>query len=506
MKRKASIANRLTCIILALIMAVALLPISALAIEPAPSTGVFVRDADSSFFDMSGESRNGQVIAGFGWRYDEYFYFSLDVHKNTSIDPLAFKINGIPVGEDNYWKLPEETPLQLYNGSQATEPDLVETLKSTKVWLIGRIPLVDSGLELSFENLHHSPGWAVDGISLEGDLFVTHQYGKDANAIVDFDQSVMNLTVGTDLSIHPVPDTENDYVYASVTCKLGDTVIEEGDYASYGIIKNGDGTLRFTATDALTSDTFYVEYLYIQPMLEITKIIKTGENTSIDSTISSRYSLACYISDADEVKDSQTVYIREFEKNADGDWIGSVTTTMPLGNYYVSENTEPYTPDSAVINGVALACNFEPTDPTGGDCALVSVTADNDSSNPATVTITNIYTEIIPSTLTITKTFEGLPEGQFPADFALGVFEAAAEEETPDSPPARDAKRAPAEEVKSAMPKPVAVVTYSTAGGFITETGTVTPTDEGDGFIWTMKELAQGVYYMDGNTKVDGYH
>ena len=251
-------------ITLALVLVISILPVNALAaVSENPAAGVFIRDAGTDFFNMEGESQNGNVVARVAWRYGDYVYFALNCQKNVSVDPAEFKINGVNVGEDNFWLLGEDVSIKLYEGPDASEPSVTlppDNGGQPRIWIVGRILLSNSSLELDFENLSHAGGWEVHGVTIEAALMVTHQYGS-AEPRPDFDQSASQLTAGAAMTISPVP--EGDYVFSSVTVKFGDTEIT--DLASKGITNN-DGVLTFTVTDEMVaSGNIYVEYVYELP-------------------------------------------------------------------------------------------------------------------------------------------------------------------------------------------------------------------------------------------------
>ncbi len=250
---------------IALVMVVGMLPLTAAAVTEDPANGVFIKDAGTDYFNMDGASGNGNVVASIAWRYGSYVYFALNCHKNTSVDPEAFQINGVSVGQDNYWKLSEGTPIKLYDGPDAAEPVLTKSPNnggSLTTWIVGRILLANTTLELAFENLHHAGGWEIAGVTIEAKLLVSHKYG-DAEPRPDFDQSHATLTEGLALTINPVP--EGEYVYDSVTIKIGG---QEADLEGQGITVSEAGVVSFTTNGNMTANGMTIEYLYKLPTPE----------------------------------------------------------------------------------------------------------------------------------------------------------------------------------------------------------------------------------------------
>ena len=244
----------------ALLLVLTAAPTAVQAATENPSGGIFIKDKDTDFFQMDGESQNGNVQASMAWRYGDYVYFALNCQKNVSVNTDEFKINGVVVGEDNYWLLGEGVPIKMYNGADDTAPDSFPayTHGQPRIWIVGRILLSNSSLQLTFENLHNAGGWEIAGVTIEAALRVSHKYGT-ADPIMDFDQSAAAIAVGQAKAIHPVP--KDGYVYDSVSVKFGTAEIT--DLASKGITKNDDGTISFTVTQEMVSaDMVAIDYVY----------------------------------------------------------------------------------------------------------------------------------------------------------------------------------------------------------------------------------------------------
>ena len=360
-KMKKSLKTLLALAIV-LVMVVAMLPVGAAAVTLDPQNGVFIKDAGTDFFNMDGESQNGNVVASIAWRWGSYVYFCLNCQKNVSVDVDEFKINGVTVGADNFWMLDEDTAIKLYDGADAAAPTLTRYAgdgHQPRIWIVGRILLSNSSLELTFENLHHAHGWEIAGVTIEAKLTVSHRYG-DAAPILDFDQSAATLTAGEDKTVRPVPQGEYELVFYSVTIN-GQPV---ADLAAAGITDE-NGKLSFTVSDAMASGEVAIAYVYAipAPTHTLTVHYQYADGTTAAATYSDTLAYNAPYSVASPVIEGYTPDTELVSGTMPDDNV-TVTVTYTANNYTLtiyykyedgSEAAETYTGTVAYKAGYSVA-------------------------------------------------------------------------------------------------------------------------------------------------------